>query len=153
MFIVLATSIAAQAQSKPVLVVNQFALANGVTWPYDMKTLQLQTVLELRTKGLKRFDVVADGPTTSSAAYTLDGEILEWHAGDMAERVIVGMGAGREMAKIHYWLTGADGKKRFESTDTIRTSFNDNVYEKSVGHLARPFAIKIEKRLSANKSL
>ena len=151
--LVLASSIAAHAQSKPVLLVNQFTLAPGVKCPYDLKILQLQTVLELRTKESKRFEVVPDPPNTGTPAYTLQGEILEWQPGDMATRLLVGMGAGREMAKIHYWITDAEGKKRLEYTDIIRTSLNDNVYEKSTGHLARPFAVKIEKRLSGNKSL
>jgi hypothetical protein len=110
-------------------------------------------VQELKIKESKRFDVVADPLPSGSAAYTLQGEILEWQPGDMATRLLVGMGTGREMARIHYWLIGADGKRRFEYTDVIRTFFNDNAYEKSSGHLAQPFAVKIAKRLSGNKSL
>jgi hypothetical protein len=71
----------------------------------------------------------------------------------MATRIVVGMGAGREMAKIHYWLTNSSGKRVFEHSDTIRTRYFDNTYERSVGHLAQPFALKIAKRLSEDKSL
>jgi FKBP-type peptidyl-prolyl cis-trans isomerase 2 len=59
--------------------------------------------------------------------------------------------AGRENAKIHYWLTDKDGKKVFEHTDTIRQTFMENGHEKSVGTLARPFAGKVSDRLKGVK--
>jgi hypothetical protein len=59
--------------------------------------------------------------------------------------------AGRENAKIHYWLTDKDGKKVFEQTDTIRQLFMCNAHEKSSGTLATPFADKLSERLKEAK--
>ena len=141
------------AQSKPLLVVGTFGLANGVNWPYDPKQMQLQTVTELKIKDGQSFDVVTEAPKEAAGkVFTLDGEILEWHAGNKATRMMVGMGSGRETAKIHYWLTdAASGKKVFEHTDTIRQAFWGNAYASSVGQLAQPFADKIADRLKEAK--
>ena len=141
------------AQSKPLLVVGTFGLANGVNWPYDPKQMQLQTVTELKIKDGQSFDVVTEAPKEAAGKlFTLDGEILEWHAGNKAARMMVGMGSGRETAKIHYWLTdAASGKKVFEHTDTIRQAFWGNAYASSVGQLAQPFADKIADRLKEAK--
>jgi hypothetical protein len=141
----------ARAQEKAALVVNSFTLASGVNWPYEMKQMQLQTVTELTVKDSSFFDVLADVPASQSRAYTLEGEIMEWHAGNRATRMMVGMGSGRETAKIHYWLTDKDGKKVFEHTDTIRQAFWGNAYASSVGQLAQPFADKIAERLKDAK--
>ncbi len=66
--------------------------------------------------------------------------------------MLLGMGSGRETAKIHYWLTEvATGKKVFEHTDTIRQAFWGNAYTSSVGQLAQPFADKIALRLKDAK--
>jgi len=67
--------------------------------------------------------------------------------------MIIAMGsvAGRENAKIHYWLTDKDGKKVFEQTDTIRQLWMQNGHEKSVGTLAKPFALKVSDRLKEAK--
>jgi hypothetical protein len=141
------------AQRKPSLVVGTFVLADGVNWPYDMKQMQLQTITELKVKDGQSFDVVTDAPQESgSKVYLLDGEVLEWHAGNRATRLMVGMGSGRETAKIHYWLTDpVSGKKVFEHTDTIRQAFWANAYANSVGQLAQPFADKIADRLKEAK--
>ena len=141
------------AQQKPSLVVGTFVLANGVNWPYDMKQMQLQTITELKIKDGQSFEVVSEAPQGSgSKVYLLDGEVLEWHAGNRATRLMVGMGSGRETAKIHYWLTDpVSGKKVFEHTDTIRQAFWANAYANSVGQLAQPFADKIADRLKDAK--
>ena len=67
------------------------------------------------------------------------------------ERMTIAMGsvAGRENAKIHFWLTDKDGKKVFEATETIRQQFMRNAHEKSSGMLAQPFVEKISERLKA----
>jgi len=113
------------------------------TWPYDMKQMAAQTVAELRRKDGKRFDVAVEAPAGQVRTYTLDGEVTEWHPGNRAKRWVVGMGSGRETAKIHYWLTDASGKKVFDHTDTNRAAFWGDGYADSVGQLAQPFADKI----------
>jgi hypothetical protein len=140
-----------QAQEKKSLVVNTFTVAANVPFPYDLKQLQIQTVTELKIKDSQYFDVAAEVPAGQTAAYTLDGEIKSWHAGNRAKRMMVGMGSGRETAEIHYWLTDASGKKAFEHTDTIRQAFWGNAYANSVGQLAQPFADKIADRLREAK--
>ena len=74
---------------------------------------------------------------------------MEWHKGNTAERMLIAGGsvAGRESAKIHYWLTDKDGKRIFEHADTIRQLFMRNLHEKNAGMLARPFADKLAERL------
>jgi len=139
------------AQQKPALVVHVFTLAKDVVWPYDMNQMQLQTITELKIKDKDHFDVVNETPKDAAHFYVLDGEVLEWHAGNRATRMFVGMGAGRETAKIHYWLTDKDGKKVFEHTDTIRQAFWGNTYASSVNQLAQPFADKIAARLAEAK--
>jgi hypothetical protein len=122
---VLAVAAAAFAQEKPSIVVDPFTLANAVNWPYDFKQLQLQTITELKVKDGQHFEVTTEAPKGAARkVYLLDGEVLAWHAGNKAERMMVGYGSGRETAKIHYWLTdAATGKKVFEHTDTIRQAF------------------------------
>jgi hypothetical protein len=140
-------------QGRPSLVVNLFTLADGVNWPYDFKQLQVQTITELKIKDGPQFEVVTEAPKeTSGKIYTLDGEVLAWHPGNRAERMMVGYGSGRETAKIHYWLTdAATGKKVFEHIDVIRQAFWGNAYANSVGQLAQPFADKIAVRLREAK--
>jgi hypothetical protein len=150
-FLVLFCSTLARAQEKPALVVHLFTTASGVNWPYDMKQMQLQTVTELKIKDGDHFDVVSDAPANQTRVYILEGEILEWHAGNRAKRMLVGVGSGRETAKIHYWLTDKAGKKVFEHSDTIRQAFWGNAYADSVGQLAQPFADKIAARLKDAK--
>jgi len=141
------------SQEKPTLVVNLFTVAGEVNWPYDFKQLQLQTITELKIKDGQQFEVITEAPKeTSNKAYVLDGEVLAWHSGNRAERLMVGYGSGRETAKIHYWLTdAATGKKVFEHTDVIRQAFWGNAYANSVGQLAQPFADKIAVRLKEAK--
>ena len=81
----------------------------------------------------------------------MNGEVLQWHPGNRAERWAVGMGAGRESARIRFWLTDTSGKKVFEHEDTIRAEFWGNEYADSVGQLAHPFADKIATRLAQAK--
>lgn len=154
MLLICALALAAgsgHAQQKPSLVVHVFSLPKDVVWPYDMNQMQLQTVTELKIKNKDYFDVVSESPRDTPQGYVLDGEVLEWHAGNKATRWMVGMGAGRETAKIHYWLTDKDGKKVFEHTDTIRQAFWGNEYASSVNQLAQPFADKIAARLAEAK--
>jgi Domain of unknown function (DUF4410) len=139
------------AQQKPVLVVHVFTPAKDLVWPYDMNQLQLQTITELRIKDKDYFEVAREAPKDAPQSYVLEGEVLEWHAGNKATRLFVGMGSGRETAKIHYWLTDKDGKKVFEHTDTIRQAFWGNQYASSVNQLAQPFADKIAARLTEAK--
>ncbi len=139
------------AQAKPAIVVHAFTVIPGQPWPYDMKQMAAQTVAELQRKDSKRFDVAVDAPVGQLKAYTLDGEVTEWRPGNRAKRLVVGMGSGRETAKIHYWLTDASGKKVFDHIDTIRAAFWGNGYADSVGQLAQPFADKIADRLAEAK--
>lgn len=139
------------AQDKVAIVVHTFTATPGQPWPYDMKQMAAQTVAELQRKDGKRFDVALEAPASQAKTYTLDGEVAEWHPGNRAKRLVVGMGSGRETAKIHYWLTDASGKKVFEHTDTIRAAFWGNGYADSVGQLAQPFADKIADRLAEAK--
>lgn len=141
----------ASAQDKVAIVVHTFTATPGQPWPYDMKQMAAQTVAELQRKDGKRFDVALEAPASQAKTYTLDGEVAEWHPGNRAKRLVVGMGSGREAAKIHYWLTDASGKKVFEHTDTIRAAFWGNGYADSVGQLAQPFADKIADRLAEAK--
>jgi hypothetical protein len=140
-------------EGKPTLIVETFLIATGVVWPYDMNQLKAQTVTELVTKDGQYFAVLPDPPKEANGAlYKLQGEILEWHAGNRAKRMLVGVGSGRETAKIHYWLTDASsGKRVFDHTDTIRQAFWGNAYANSVGQLAQPFADKIAERLKEAK--
>ena len=116
-------SSSAFAQVKPSLVVHAFAVAPAANWPYDMNQLVIQTITELRIKDGAYFDVAAQAAEGGPRTFDLNGEVLEWHAGNRAARMFVGAGTGRETAKIRYWLTDKDGKKVFEHTDTIRQAF------------------------------
>ena len=141
------------AQEKPTVVVNVFTVAAGVKWPYDATQMQGEAIAEVMAKDGAQFNVVAQAPAGQTGAYTLDGEVLDWHKGNAAERMLLAGGsiAGRENAKIHYWLTDKNGKKVFEHTDTIRQTFMDNPSEKNSGTLGRPFGGKIAERLKEAK--
>jgi len=143
----------ALAQEKPALVVHAFTLTRGVNFPYEMSTLQNQAMATLKDKNGEQFDVVAEAPANAARVYILDGEVLEWHKGNTAERMLIAMGsvAGRESAKIHYWLTDQEGRKVFEHTDMIRQTFMGNGHEKNVGTLGNPFAGKLSERLKEAK--
>lgn len=140
-----------QAQEKPAIVVQPFTTANGVSWPYDMERMTSQTLAELQTKDGKKYEFRAAAPLSRARYYSLSGEVLAWHPGNRAKRVLVGVGTGRETAKIHYWLADETGKKVFEHEDTIRAEFWGNAYADSVGQLAHPFADKIAGRLAEAK--
>ena len=140
-----------QAQEKPAIVVQSFTTANGVSWPYDMQRMTSQTLAELQTKDGKKYEISAEAPSSRAHCYFLSGEVLGWHPGNRAKRVLVGVGTGRETAKIHYWLADETGKKVFEHEDTIRAEFWGNEYADSVGQLAHPFADKIAGRLAQAK--
>jgi hypothetical protein len=118
-----------------------------------MKDLQAQAIAELKTKNGDEFNAVNEVPSDQARVYVLDGEVVEWHNGNVAEQMLIAGGsvAGRENAKIHYWLTDKDGKKVFEQTDTIRQLFMRNAHEKSSGTLATPFADKLSERLKEAK--
>ena len=141
------------AQDKPAIVVHAFTLASDVKFPYDMNQLQTRAIAMLKDKDGTLFDAIPAAPTGQARVYILDGEVLEWHKGNTAERMLIAMGsvAGRENAKIHYWLTDKDGKKVFESTDIIRQIWMDNAKEQSTGTLGRPFGDKIADRLKEAK--
>jgi hypothetical protein len=147
----LSVSAGAFAQGRPTIVVGTFAVAEGAQWPYDAGQMQAQTIVELRIKDGKKFDVENAAPSAVGPVYTLSGEILEWRPGNRAKRMIVGMGTGRETAKIHYWLTDSSGKRVFEHTDTIRQAVWYNAYAPSAGQLAQPFADKIAERLKDSR--
>ena len=148
---ILASPSFVSAQDKPAIVVHTFTVTPGRPWPYDMKQMAAQTAAELQRKDGKRFDVAEEPSSVQAKTYTLDCQVTEWHPGNRAKRLVVGMGSGRETAKIHYWLTDATGKKVFDHTDTIRAAFWGNGYADSVGQLAQPFADKIADRLAEAK--
>ena len=152
-FVVALGLVPARAQEKPALVVHAFTLASAVKCPYDMNQLQAEAITALKAKDGAQFEVAPDASPNQSGAYILDGEVVEWHKGNTAERMLIAGGsvAGRESAKIHYWLTDKDGKRIFEHTDTIRQLFMRNGHEKNVGTLARPFADKLAERLKEAK--
>jgi len=152
-FVVALGLVSASAQEKPGLVVHVFTIASGVDFPYDMKDLQAQAIGEIKAKDGEQFDVVSEAPSNQARVYILDGEVQEWHKGNTAERLLIAAGsvAGRENAKIHFWLSDKDGKKVFEQTDVIRQLFMRNRHEKSTGMLARPFREKVAERLKEAK--
>lgn len=144
---------AGNAQQKPVVAVHAFIVAAGVDFPYDLNQLQTKAVEMLKDKDGSLFDAVSGAATDPPRDFTLDGEVLEWHKGNAAERLLIAAGsvAGRENAKIHYWLADKNGNKVFESTDIIRQGFMKNVHEKNSGTLTTPFAEKLTERLKEAK--
>jgi Domain of unknown function (DUF4410) len=85
-------AIAASAQEKPVIVVQEFTAASNVAWPYEMKQMQTQTAAELRAKAGTLYDVATEVPTTPHGkVYTLQGEVTGWRPGNRAKRMMVGM--------------------------------------------------------------
>ena len=115
----------------------------SVDFPYDFKQLQIQTVIEL-----KKRNVPAGG---TGGTYTLEGEVVEWNAGNRAARMLIGFGSGRESAKIHFWLTDQNGTRVYERTDTIRQSIWGGAAVPSAGQLVQPFAIKIAERIADSR--
>ena len=96
----LASSSFVSAQDKPAIVVHTFTATPGQPWPYDMKPMATQTVADLQRKDGKRFDVAAEAPAGRSKTYTLDGEVTEWHPGNRAKRLVVGMGSAAKRPKF-----------------------------------------------------
>jgi len=144
-------AVAAPAKNS-VIVVNTFTAAAKVSWPYDMKELQRQTVAEMKTKLGTQFDVVTEPPAIApERLYTLNGEVVGWRAGNAAKRALIGMGSGREAADIHYWIADQNGKTVLDKKDTIRSEFWGNAFAGSVGQLAHPFADKISHRIQDAK--
>ncbi len=142
---------AAYSQEKPIIVVQPFSTAKDVTWPYDVKVMQAQTVAEFKVLLGKDFEIMAEAPADpKGSVYTLDTQITGWRAGNAATRMIVGFGAGRESADIQYLVTDATGKKVLEKKDTIRTNFYAQMAGSS-GTLAHPFALKIADRIKDAK--
>ena len=140
-----------QAQEKPTIVFSAFKTAPEVSWPYDMKELQRQVVAELQNKDRKKYNISNEAPTFGTHYLVLEVEVLEWHPGNAAKRALIGVGTGRESAKIRYSVVTAEGKKVFEHEDTIRTEFYASAYAGSVGQLAHPLADKIGGRLADAK--
>lgn len=143
--------VALVGQERPTIALHPFTAGADVAWPYDMKLMQTQTIAEVKAKVDKQYEITEVAPEASASGhahtYTLDGEILAWHPGNRAERLLVGAGTGRENAEIHFWVTDDTGKKVLEHTETIKAEFWGNAYAGSVGQLAHPFADKIAKRL------
>jgi|SRR5215467_1317563 len=141
-----------EPQKNSVIVVSTFTAAANVSWPYDMKELQRQTIAELKTKLGSQFDIVTEPPVvTPEHLYRLSGEVVGWRAGNAAKRALIGLGSGREAADIHYWITDQTGEKRLDKKDTIRAEFWGNAFAGSVGQLAHPFADKISHRIQDAK--
>src|ERR1700691_404034 len=93
------------AQERPIIVLHPFTAGADVAWPYDMKLMQTQTIAEVKAKVGKQYEIAEEAPTSGhSNTYMLDGEILAWHPGNRAERLLVGAGTGRENADIHFWV-------------------------------------------------
>ena len=123
----------------------------GVELPYDLKQMQPQLVAELRVMLGKEFDFVAEAPASPAATiYTLDGEITGWRAGNVAKRLVVGLGSGREASDLDYRVTDSSGKKVLERKDTVRTNFYAQGTG-STGTLAHPIAQKIADRIKEAK--
>ena len=133
-------------QTRPILVVQPFTAAAGVELPYDMQQLQGQLAAELRVMLSKQFEVVAEAPASSQApVYTIAGEITSWRAGNVAKRMLVGFGSGREATDLRYQMKTASGEEILNQSDTIRTNFYSQAG--STGTLARPIAQKLADRI------
>jgi Domain of unknown function (DUF4410) len=135
------------AQGKPVIVVQAFTTAPGVEVPYDMKLMQSQLVAEFRVMLGKEFEILPEAPVSPPGAmYRLDCEITGWRPGNVAKRLVVGLGSGREASDIQFRVTDGSGKKVLERKDTVRTNFYSQGAG-STGTLAHPIAQKISERI------
>jgi len=138
------------SEGKPVIVVHAFTTASGVELPYDMKLMQTQLVPELKVMLGKDFDIVAEAPVTpQGAVYALDAEITAWRPGNVAKRLVVGLGSGREASDIQFRVTDGSGKQVLERKETIRTNFYAQTG--SSGTLGHPIAQKIAQRIKDAK--
>ncbi len=145
------SAVALAAQGKPVIVVKVFTTASGVELPYDMKLMQTQLIPEFKVMLGKEFEVVTEPPAApQGTVYTLDAEITGWRAGNVAKRLIVGLGSGRESSDIQFRVTDGAGKKVLEREETIRTNFYSQGAGSS-GTLAHPIAQKIADRIKDAK--
>jgi hypothetical protein len=145
------SAVALSAQGKPVIVVKVFTTASGVELPYDMKLMQTQLVPEFKVMLGREFEVVTEPPAApQGTVYTLDAEITGWRAGNVAKRLIVGLGSGRESSDIQFRVTDGAGKKILEREETIRTNFYSQGAGSS-GTLAHPIAQKIADRIKDAK--
>lgn len=140
-------TISLSAQSRPVIVVTAFTVAQGVELPYDMELLQRQLVPEFKVMLGKQFEIVAEKPQAAQGTiYILNAEITGWRAGNAAKRMIVGLGSGREASDIQYRLTDASGATVLDRRDTVRTNFYSQ-NAGSTGTLAHPIAQKIAEHI------
>ena len=143
--------VALPAQDKPIIVVQVFTTAAGVTLPYDMKLMHAQIIPEFKVMLGKDFDILAESPAAASVkVYTLTGEITDWRPGNAAKRLLVGMGSGREASDVQYRVTDGAGKHVVDRKDTIRTNFYSQGAG-STGTLAHPIAQKIADRIKDAK--
>jgi Domain of unknown function (DUF4410) len=156
LFVLLALSVlplASRSQEKPCIVVKPFQKNAKVPWPYDTARMAEQTAAQLQLKLIKNFTATTEPSQACANPYLLEGEILAWHPGNRAKRVLVGVESGRENAQIRFWLDDNSGKRIFKHGDTIRAEFWGNEYANSVGQLTGPFAAKIADRLNQAKLL
>jgi hypothetical protein len=143
--------VALSAQDKPVIVVQVFTTAAGVTLPYDMKLMHAQIIPEFKVMLGKEFEIAGEAPAAATAkVYTLNAEITDWRPGNAAKRLLVGMGSGREASDIQYRVTDSAGKHVVDRKDTIRTNFYSQGAG-STGTLAHPIAQKISDRIKDAK--
>jgi hypothetical protein len=139
------------AQGKPVIVVQPFTAAPGVELPYDLKQMQPQLIAEFRVELGKEYEFVAEPPASpGGTVYTLSAEITGWRPGNVAKRLVVGLGSGREASDLDYRVTDSSGKKVLEKKDTVRTNFYAQGTG-STGTLAHPIAQKIADRIKEAK--
>jgi hypothetical protein len=145
------SAVGVSSQAKPVIVVQPFTAATGVTLPYDLKQMQGQLVAEFTVMLGKQFDIMAEAPATpGGSVYMLAAEITGWRPGNAAKRFLVGMGSGREASDIQYRLTDGSGKTVIDRKDTVRTNFYSQGAG-STGTLAHPIAQKIAERIKDAK--
>ena len=145
------STVSLTAQGKPVIVVQPFTAAPGVELPYDLKQMQPQLIAEFRVELGKEYEFVAEAPANAAGTvYTLAGQITGWRPGNVAKRLVVGLGSGREASDIEYHVSDSSGKKVLEKKDTVRTNFYAQGTG-STGTLAHPIAQKIADRIKEAK--
>ena len=134
-FLALVVPALAGAQEKPAatekgkyqnLEVVQFKVKPGVGFPQDyMSKMQADLINEISAK--KRFKQVFGGENkpsdTAAPTLRLEGEVIEYKAGNQAARYLVGFGAGKTKVVAHV---------KFIDTATNQVVFEDNVDGKVV---------------------